>query len=109
MSNTDPATQTPPKPILPRVLAKRYSNDSIAVGRSALISVVAGGIGADRPTSWAPFGGKGKLAEGTEDVRIRLADVEPLELARQLTLIEFDLFRSINVRRYSILRRGAFN
>ncbi|TPX63113.1 hypothetical protein SpCBS45565_g06841 [Spizellomyces sp. 'palustris'] len=95
------STTAPPKPILPRALAKRYSSDgALFTGRPILMGGLTVGLGVDRPTSWAPFSGKGKLPEGFEDVKIKLADMEPLEVARQLTLIEFELFRAIKSREF---------
>ncbi|KAJ3023549.1 hypothetical protein HKX48_002422 [Thoreauomyces humboldtii] len=94
-----------PKPILPRMLAKRYSTDASAGqgSRSTLLMSMGMNIGipSDRPSGWTPFGGKGKLVEGSaEEMPLKFPDFEPLEMARQLTLIEFDLFRAIRSREY---------
>ena len=53
-----------------------------------------------RPSSiaWAPFGkAKASIPENAEIEKFKLFDLEPLELARQLTLIEFELFSAIRV------------
>ncbi|KAJ3293067.1 hypothetical protein HK104_004763 [Borealophlyctis nickersoniae] len=80
----------PPKPLLPKVLAKRYSHETAARG-----------LGHERPSSmgpWAPFA-KSKLSDLSEEtIKLKLTDIEPLELARQITLIEFNLFKAIKPR-----------
>ncbi|KAI8818638.1 ras guanine nucleotide exchange factor domain-containing protein [Fimicolochytrium jonesii] len=89
-----------PKPLLPKFLAKRYSQDvssSLMSGSSKTLSILA-----DKPSGWVPFGGgKGsKVLEGVEEVKLRFLDLEAIELARQLTLLEFDLFKSIRSSEY---------
>ncbi|KAI9090515.1 ras guanine nucleotide exchange factor domain-containing protein [Phlyctochytrium arcticum] len=98
----DAATSAAPKPILPRALAKRYSSENALFGaRPILMGSLGVGLGGgERPTSWAPFGGKGKLAEGAEEVKLKFAEMDPLEMARQLTLIEFEFFKSIRSREF---------
>ncbi|KAJ3148781.1 hypothetical protein HDU86_007336 [Geranomyces michiganensis] len=99
-----------PKPILPRILAKRYSSDASASStmsnRNTLLlgmgmgAMGVGMTGTDRASGWTPFGGRAKLPEGSEEVKLKLIDFEPLEMARQLTLIEFDLFKAIRSKEY---------
>lgn len=56
-----------------------------------------GGGGKDRPVSLFNFGTKaGKLL--LDPLDLKLIEMEPLEIARQLTLIEFELFSSIKVK-----------
>ena len=70
-----------PKPILPKSLTQKHSKE----GSNA------------RPMSIA----WGSMSVKAEDIpvssRLKLSDLDPLEIARQLTLIEFDLFRKIKV------------
>ena len=84
-----------PKPILPKVLLKRYSNNEPRMSMH---------LGPERPASlqigpgmsWpAKSAKKGDLMN---DVKLKLVDLEPIEIARQLTLIEFDLFKAVKVR-----------
>jgi hypothetical protein len=54
----------------------------------------------DRPSSITNWGINFKLRvseERGEDIKLKLTDFEPLETARQLTLVEFELFTAIKV------------
>jgi hypothetical protein len=65
-----------PKPILPKQLIKA-------------------GPGKDQNRGnihWTSIGGRNDIS-----AKLKLADIDPLEAARQLTLIEFDLFSKIKV------------
>ncbi|KAI8812363.1 ras guanine nucleotide exchange factor domain-containing protein [Cladochytrium replicatum] len=80
-----------PKPILPKGFAKRYSSGD-AGSLSSLINI-------------APLGSHGTAIDDTgsavgSDGRVKLIELDPLELARQLTLIEFELFTSIKAREF---------
>ncbi|KAJ3178221.1 hypothetical protein HDU87_003773 [Geranomyces variabilis] len=109
-SKEDSVANVAPKPILPRILAKRYSTDASAPSTNSTRNTLLLGMGmgamgigvpgADRPSGWTPFGGRAKLPEGSEEVKLKLVDFEPLELARQLTLMEFDLFKAIRSKEY---------
>ncbi|KAJ3055618.1 hypothetical protein HK097_009945 [Rhizophlyctis rosea] len=83
-----------PKPILPKVLLKRYSDNGPRMSMH---------LGADRPASLQlgpgmPWPAKNaKKGELMNDVKLKLVELEPIEIARQLTLIEFDLFKAVKV------------
>ncbi|KAI8613914.1 ras guanine nucleotide exchange factor domain-containing protein [Chytriomyces sp. MP71] len=67
---------TPPKPILPKQLMKRYSPEG-------------------------PGSSTGqKQRSGDVDIKLNIMDIDPLELARQLTLIEAELFVNIKPREF---------
>lgn len=56
-----------------------------------------------RPSSmsWASMGSNRQDDSGTNlNLRLKLVDLDPLEMARQLTLIEFDLFCKIKPREF---------
>ena len=80
-----------PKPQLPKALIKRSSNANEAspAGSAAALN--------SRPVSiLSSFSGKLKLGEGhSEDIKFKLMDLEPLEVARQLTMAEYELFQAI--------------
>ncbi|TPX55448.1 hypothetical protein PhCBS80983_g05300 [Powellomyces hirtus] len=102
-SALDMAPSTAPKPILPKALAKRYSMDSGSSSTMSNRTTLLMGmniIPMERPNPWTPFGGKSKVSEGSEEIKLKLLDFEPLELARQLTLMEFELFKAIRSREY---------
>nr|KAJ3420617.1 hypothetical protein HK105_005467 [Polyrhizophydium stewartii] len=81
-----------PKPILPKVLIKRASTDMMAARETRTPDT------ATRPVSapWNAFGKKSDM--NIDDLKLKLADLDALEVARQLTLIEFELFNAIKAR-----------
>jgi hypothetical protein len=88
--------QPRPKPILPKALAKRSSGLDVQEKSANNLNSLKN----DRPSSIGNWGGFNftKLRineEKGDDYRIKLADLEPLEIARQLTLIEYELFTAI--------------
>ncbi|KAJ3128233.1 hypothetical protein HK100_009303 [Physocladia obscura] len=78
LTNEDQSHQlvksTPPKAIIPKQLLKRYSPEGSAV--------------------------QGTSRRNFEDVKLSFLDIDPIELARQLTLIESDLFVQIKPREF---------
>ena len=92
--------QPRPKPLIPKGIAKRVSTvGSLTSDVSA--STMSMNLARDKTLSnWGGFG-LGKLRVGedkwNEDIKLKLMDLEPLEVARQLTLIEFELFTAIKV------------
>ncbi|KAJ3092462.1 hypothetical protein HK102_007086 [Quaeritorhiza haematococci] len=101
-------TRQPPKPILPKALTKRYSSDASANrGSNNTLSddkgsTSSGTSSRDRPTSVSQWSfGKLRLPDSVnEETRFKLSEVDPLEVARQLTLIEFELFGAIKPREF---------
>lgn len=88
----------PPKPILPKVLAKRS-----LPAESASISLSSNNLfKPDRPMSLASWSmlnfGKKNSAEDKAfaDLKLKLLDIDPLEMARQMTIVEHQLFMSIH-------------
>lgn len=80
-----------PKPVLPKALAKRYSNDP---WNDKNLKLADG----SRPSSstWNTI--DRKSSELTlDDLKLKIMDIDSLELARQITLIEFELFSAIKV------------
>ncbi|KAJ3240011.1 hypothetical protein HDU78_002538 [Chytriomyces hyalinus] len=67
---------TPPKAIIPKPLLKRYSPDA----QTSQVGV--------------------KQKVGDTDIKLSILDIDPLELARQLTLIEAELFVNIKPREF---------
>lgn len=91
--------QPRPKPLIPKVIAKRISNATTAELESRSVSSL-NTLKGERPSSISNWGGFnfGKLRvtdEKNEDLKLKLTDLEPLETARQITLIEFELFTAI--------------
>ena len=103
-----------PKPLLPKVLLKRYEGNlrSVSGGSTHTLGAKADSVssissssttnlpdqGKDRPVSLFNFGTKaGKLLLDPPDLKV--IEMEPLEIARQLTLIEFELFSSVKVKK----------
>ncbi|KAJ3112506.1 hypothetical protein HDU96_004486 [Phlyctochytrium bullatum] len=80
-----------PKPVLPKSLVKRMSTEQMGLKPGA--------------AGW-PFGKKGNgTPQGysqayEEEYKFKLMDLEPVEIARQLTLIESELFLNIQVREF---------
>ncbi|KAJ3015789.1 UNVERIFIED_CONTAM: hypothetical protein HDU68_012566 [Siphonaria sp. JEL0065] len=78
LTNEDQSHQlvksTPPKAILPKQLLKRYSPE----GQTAQTN----------------------MKRRDDDIRLNILDIDPLELARQLTLIEAELFVNIKPREF---------
>eukprot|EP00158_Paraphelidium_tribonemae_P006171 Partr_v1_DN27709_c1_g1_i1_m67015 putative Son of sevenless homolog len=86
-----------PKPILPKALARKerqMSETQAVLGSTATLTLTA------KPsitvgTSWNNSAlSKGKDTK-FEELNFKLADLDPLEVARQLTLIEYHLFTAI--------------
>ncbi|KAI8929333.1 ras guanine nucleotide exchange factor domain-containing protein [Entophlyctis helioformis] len=86
-----------PKPILPKSLMKRYSSDVFTNNRESKLQ-----DSVPRPISapWSAFGKKSSDMALDLDVKLKLAELDPLEVARQLTLIEFELFAAIKAREF---------
>ncbi|KAI3633678.1 hypothetical protein MIR68_008625 [Amoeboaphelidium protococcarum] len=89
-----------PKPIIPKAIAKRTSNAAQDLSNTSVTTLSK--YGGDRPSSsvvpnWAGFNfGKLRLSDvRSEDLNLKLTDLEPLEVARQMTLVEFELFSNI--------------
>ncbi|KAI9355434.1 ras guanine nucleotide exchange factor domain-containing protein [Zopfochytrium polystomum] len=80
-----------PRPILPKALSKLYLGDG-----SPSSSPVPGDTGGNRLSLSNMI--RPKL--GSEDIRLKLTDIDPLELARQLTLIEVDMFSKLKGREF---------
>lgn len=81
-----------PKPILPKQLQKRLEKlEGLQkeLGEKSTIS--------NRPQSiyWTPF--TKIVNEDPNAIKLKMNEIDPLELARQLTLIEYELFTSIKV------------
>jgi hypothetical protein len=70
-----------PKPILPKYLLKKYPSAEVTTSDRTGTLV-----------NRSYFGKKG------EDEKVRFMDLDPQEVARQLTLIEFELFKAIQVK-----------
>ena len=87
-NNLSQLTASAPKPILPKYLIKRYSAENMAS------SFKNNSESPSRPPSWTPFGKSKNL---DEDIKLKLADLDSLEIARQITLIESGIFMSIKV------------
>lgn len=79
-----------PKPIIPKALLKKMPQEAIQKLDHA------------RPLSmnWSSLSFKADEQPNQSTVQLKLSDIDPLEAARQLTLIEFDLFRKINPREF---------
>lgn len=94
LTNTEaPVIEMPtqfPKPILPKLLMKRFSSD--------LLQTTKGPEKGSLSTGTWNF--SKKQLDGGEDIKIKLAELDPLEVARQLTLIEFELFMNIKPREF---------
>jgi len=86
-----------PKPILPKGLARKFSDrSSVVMDNMALTSPSKLGTGqygflfaATRTYTKAP---------DVEDYRVKVIDLDPQEIARQLTLMEFQLYERIRVK-----------
>ncbi|KAJ3390817.1 Kinesin-like protein kif22 [Lobulomyces angularis] len=113
-----------PKPILPKFLSKRYSSLEISQRTlatsihqnnfSAILGTSMNNIpslsgsntsltdnGKERPNSIWGLGFGKKLSENLwEETKYKFMDWEPLELARQITLIEFEFFYAIKPREF---------
>ena len=73
-----------PKPILPKTLSKSsYRGDSMGSPLAATATFIA-----------APHV---SMTDIKSSLKFKLADLDPLEVARQITLIEYDLFSKIKV------------
>ncbi|KAI8848736.1 ras guanine nucleotide exchange factor domain-containing protein [Chytridium lagenaria] len=115
--------QSPPRPILPRSLAKRLSTDQSLKPQNSSDQKVwapfgkkvsSGNLGSTYASGASPMtGSPGPLSAGSvvtanglmllsyeDEFRFKLIDLEPLEIARQITIIESDLFLSIQVREF---------
>ncbi|KAH6571143.1 hypothetical protein BASA62_004025 [Batrachochytrium salamandrivorans] len=76
-----------PKPILPKSLLKRASADMMSNREPKTPEPTL------RPLS-APWSAFNKKADpNLDETRLRLSELDPIEVARQLTLIEFELFQ----------------
>eukprot|EP00842_Homolaphlyctis_polyrhiza_P006864 jgi/Hompol1/767/HPOL_001367-RA len=83
-----------PKPIVPKSLAKRISADVLA-GRA---DPKNSDTSVSRPMSAPWTFGKRSSELALDDIKLKLVEIDPLEIARQLTLIEFELFNAIKAR-----------
>ena len=89
-----PANVTVPKPIIPKSLTKRYE---------------AGPTGAKLAEKTHDVNNRGGLfAKKSADVSdLKFIDLDPTEIARQLTLVEFEMFSSLSVCSNCISYRSA--
>ncbi|KAI8999981.1 ras guanine nucleotide exchange factor domain-containing protein [Gaertneriomyces semiglobifer] len=105
-----------PKPILPKPLAKRYlsdqqntpnaSREKLPLERQpwAAFKSPRTSPGINFPTpNFGNMSGSLSLSQ-TLDVTLKFTDLDPLELARQLTLVEFSLFYAISPREFLDLK-----
>ncbi|KAI9138851.1 ras guanine nucleotide exchange factor domain-containing protein [Paraphysoderma sedebokerense] len=100
-----------PKPILPRYL-KRSNTNNLSIplfspnSSESDLSAISASFNGASPISPNPAPQQSQLSKTNwisalagnrkdEDIKIKIADLDPLELARQITLIEFDLFRNL--------------
>ena len=81
-----------PKPILPKALLKRVSTDIASNRESKMMETVSRPISAP----WSAFNKKSEIF--MDDLKLKMVDLDPIEVARQLTLIEFELFNAIKVQ-----------
>ncbi len=93
------STTPKPKPILPKTLQKRQGSiapvpptPDVTVSQSSLK-----GQGVTNTWGTFTFNKLRAVDERTDDVKLKFTEFDPLELARQLTLVEFDLFTAIRV------------
>lgn len=77
-----------PKPILPKSLLKRYSGS---------VDQQIGGQPAHSRSTARFTMSRLRTGEPGEDLKFRLMDIDPEEMARQLTVYEFELFAAIKV------------
>ncbi|KAJ8329055.1 hypothetical protein O5D80_003008 [Batrachochytrium dendrobatidis] len=83
-----------PKPILPKALLKRVSTDIASNRESKMMETVSRPISAP----WSAFNKKSEIF--MDDLKLKMVDLDPIEVARQLTLIEFELFNAIKAREF---------
>ena len=74
------ATSSRPKPIVPKYLLKKYTSDE----RSP-----------SSPGAWSSFSFSKPAESESDDFKVKFFDLDPLEIARQLTLIEYHLFTAV--------------
>jgi hypothetical protein len=74
-----------PKPLLPKAIAKLSKGP---------------GSSTSSPIDTLRLSSIGPLNEGIKGLELRISDIDPLEIARQLCLIEFDLFSRIHPREF---------
>jgi hypothetical protein len=91
--------QPRPKPLIPKIIvSERSKRPSNSTSDASLVNLNQ--VQKDRPSSITNWGINFKLRvseERGEDIKLKLTDFEPLETARQLTLVEFELFTAIKV------------
>ncbi|TPX37441.1 hypothetical protein SmJEL517_g00744 [Synchytrium microbalum] len=112
----------PPKPVLPKFLAKKYSDktDKMLYGtmNAGMLSSLANdgvvrtqssdSLGSQSQNQnqnrvWSFGATRSRTSEDgvpIPDIPIKIPDLDPMEMARQLTLIEFELFSNIKPREY---------
>jgi hypothetical protein len=84
-----------PKPIIPKSLQKRMEN-MVNVSQNGTIANKG-----EKMVNWVGLNfGKKNNEDKPDDFRLKFTDIDPCELARQITLIEYQLFDAIQPREF---------
>ena len=90
LKNAAPA----PKALVPKNL-KRPSTVNNDLNSSSMNSVMSSKSDGRLSSNWSAL--SLNKVRASEEIRLKFSDIEPLEMARQLTLIEYELFFKIQV------------